>query len=50
MSPRFKTITKYYDKGHWTKSMVGDAVVHGWITDEEYELITGEPYVYDYSD
>lgn len=44
MSPKFKKVKNYYDRGLWNKKMVADAVVKGWITAEEYELITGEPY------
>lgn len=33
-----------YDNGFWSKSRVADAVVKHWITEEEYELIVGEPY------
>ena len=43
-SPKFNTVKKWYDKGKWSKSMVADAVVKGWITAEEYEEIVGEPY------
>jgi uncharacterized XkdX family phage protein len=44
MSPKFNKVKKYYDSGLWNKEMVGNAVVKHWITAEEYELITGEPY------
>lgn len=43
MSKNFAKIKKYYDSGRWTKAAVYDAVGR-WITPEEYELITGEPY------
>ena len=46
-SKKFATVKKYYDKGLWTKSAVHNAVVKGWITAEEYEMIVGEPYVED---
>ena len=44
MSKKFAKVKRYYDDGLWTKSMVANAVVKGWITAEEYEIITGEPY------
>lgn len=44
MSPKFNKVKKYYDMGLWNKTMVGNAVIKGWITAEEYEIITGEPY------
>ena len=45
MSKKFEKVKYYYDNGYWTKDMVKNAVVKGWITAEEYELIVGEPYV-----
>ncbi|MED4455889.1 XkdX family protein [Metabacillus fastidiosus] len=39
----FACIKRYYPK-YWTKSMVGDAVVCGKITEEQYEEIIGEAY------
>lgn len=44
MSKKFEKVKGYYDKGLWSKRQVHDAVVKGWITPEEYTLITGEPY------
>lgn len=44
MSPKFEKVKKYYDSGLWNKKMVANAVVKGWITAEEYQLIVGEPY------
>ena len=44
MSKKFAKVKKYYDNGFWNKEMVADAVVKGWITAEEYEIITGEVY------
>lgn len=44
MSKKFLKVKKYYDEGLWSKTMVANAVVKGWITAEEYEIITGEPY------
>ena len=44
MSPKYEKVKGYYDRGLWTKSMVRNAVVKGWITAAEYEEITGEAY------
>ncbi|MBQ0035515.1 MAG: XkdX family protein [Firmicutes bacterium] len=38
-------IKKYYELGLWSKAMVKQAVNKGLINANEYELITGEPYV-----
>ena len=43
-SPKYAKVKKYYDKGIWDIEMVHNAVVKGWITAEEFEEITGEPY------
>ena len=44
MSAKFETVKKYYDMGMWTEAKVKNAVVKGWITAEEFKLITGEDY------
>ena len=44
MSKKFTKVKIYYDEGLWSKRQVHDAVTKGWITAEEYALITGEPY------
>ena len=44
MSPKFNKVKNYYDKGLWNKAMVANAVVKGWSTAAEYEIITGEVY------
>ena len=43
-SKKFKKVKNYYDSGLWDIRKVRDAVVHGWITAEEFEEITGELY------
>ena len=43
-SKKYAKVKYYYDNGLWDISKVGDAVVHGWITAEEYEEITGQVY------
>lgn len=44
-SKDFEKIKRYYDNRFWTKKMVKNVVVKGKITAEEYEEITGDPYV-----
>jgi len=44
MSKKFAKVKRYYDSDLWNKTMVADAVKKGWITAEEYQIITGEPY------
>lgn len=44
MSPKFNKVKNYYDRGLWNLTMVRNAVVKNWITAEEFEQITGEPY------
>lgn len=43
-SPRFATVQRYYDRGLWSIERVAQAVVHGWITADEFEEITEQPY------
>lgn len=43
-SPKYDKVKNYYDKGYWTIDMVRNAVVKGWITEEEFTEITNEPY------
>lgn len=46
MSKNYKKFKKYYDNGLWTKEMLHNVVgKRTGITPEEYEMITGEPYV-----
>ena len=42
-SKNFEKVKKYYDNGLWSKAKVHNAVGK-WITAEEYEEITGEPF------
>ena len=44
MSKKYKTVKAAYDRGSWNKEMVANAVIKGWITEEEYQLITGDPF------
>ena len=41
-SPKFDKVKDYYDQKLWTKARVKNAVVKGWITEDEYETITGD--------
>ena len=41
---KFDKLKSYYPT-LWNKQMIHDAVVIGWITKDEYKLITGEDYV-----
>lgn len=44
MSKKFEKVKYYYDAGFWTIGQVRNAVVKGWITETEFEIITGEQY------
>lgn len=43
-SAKFEKVKGYYDDGLWSEAKVKNAVAKNWITAEEYEEITGEPY------
>lgn len=43
-SPKYELVKNYYNTGKWGKKAVRNAVIKEWITAEEYEEITGEPY------
>ena len=43
-SAKFEKVKYYYDNGLWSKAKVKNAVVKGWITEAEYEEITGEHF------
>lgn len=43
MSSNFKKVKSYYEKGLWAIERVHKAVGK-WITDDEYEEITGQKY------
>lgn len=44
MSKYFQLVKKNYDNGFWSESRVRDAVIKNWITEEEFEEITGVEY------
>ena len=43
-SENFELVESYYEAGLWKKKAVKNAVKREWITAEEYQEITGEPY------
>lgn len=43
-SKNYNKVKDYYDNGLWTIDRVRKAVDKGWITEAEYEEITGEKY------
>jgi len=43
-SAKYELVKSYYDKGLWSEARVRMAVEKGWITEEEFTEITGEPY------
>lgn len=44
MSKKYKKVKNYYNSSLWTIEMVKQAVIKNWITAEEFETITGQPY------
>lgn len=44
MSAKFELVKRYYDLGFWSEIKVRHAVEKGWITAEEYVIITGKAY------
>ncbi len=44
MSKKFDVVKKYFDGGFWSVKQVRNAVVKGWITEDEFEEIVGEEY------
>ena len=41
---KLSKVKDFYDSGLWTKSMVSNAVAKNWISEAEYQDITGEAY------
>ena len=41
----YEKIKRYYDLGLYTDEQIADFVRKGKLTPEQYESITGEPYV-----
>jgi hypothetical protein len=44
MSKNYNKVKNYYDKGLWTITQVKNAVIKNWITEEEFQEITGQEY------
>lgn len=44
MSDMYTKIKRWYDSGFWSIKKVRDAVERNWITEEEFEEITGVEY------
>ncbi|MCC8049696.1 MAG: XkdX family protein [Clostridiales bacterium] len=44
MSSNYTKVRNYYRFGMWSIDRVRNAVSTGWITEEEFTLITGEDY------
>lgn len=44
MSNKFDKVKGYFERGLWNLERVRNAVVKGWITAEEFQIITGQPY------
>lgn len=40
-SKRYKLVKGYFEKRLWTRRMLKNAVVKGWITQDEYDEIVG---------
>lgn len=41
---KFEKIKEYFERKLWDITRVRNAVIKGWITPEEFEIITGEEY------
>lgn len=41
---KFEKIKEYFERGFWDIARVRNAVIKGWITPEEFKIITGEEY------
>lgn len=44
MSSKFEKVKGHFERGLWSLDRVRNAVVKGWITAEEFQIITGQPY------
>ena len=44
MSKNYDKVKYYYDTKRWNVDMIRNAVIKGWITEEEYTEITGLEY------
>lgn len=44
MDDKFELLEGYFNDGLWDKKRMRNAVIKGWITQEEFELIVKEVY------
>lgn len=44
MSSKFEKVKWYFERGLWGIERVRNAVIHRWITADEFQIITGENY------
>lgn len=44
-SEKYEMVRRFYKTRMWNEIQVKNAVVKGWITEEEFEEITGNDYV-----
>ena len=44
LEDKFQKVKTYYDEGLWSIQRVRNAVVKNWITEAEFEQITGKNY------
>ena len=42
---KLSKVRDFYDSGLWTVSMVSNAVAKNWISEAEYQEITGDTYI-----
>ncbi len=46
-STKFVKVKQWFDLKMWDEKRVRNAVIKGWITDEEFQEITGKAYAVD---
>ena len=44
MSDRYELVKGYFDSGLWSEAQVRNAALKNWITEDEFENITGKPF------
>lgn len=42
---KFEMVKDFYDRRLWNLTRVKNAVIKGWITEDEFKTITGQQYV-----
>ena len=42
---KYEMVKDFYDRGLWNLTRVKNAVIKNWITEDEFETITGQQYV-----